>query len=64
MNLLTVVIVVALLLTVGTLIVGVGTMGFGGERDARNDTKLMFARVGMQAITLVLLLFAIYLSTV
>lgn len=64
MNLLTIIIIVAMLLTVVALIMGVGSMGRGGEYDEKHDTQFMFARVGLQALTLVLLLFAIYLAHV
>jgi hypothetical protein len=63
MDLLTIIILIAVLITFGTLVAGLGSMGIGGEYDAKHDTKLMFARVGMQAITLLLLLFAFYLSS-
>ena len=63
MNLLSIVILVALLITIGTLITGVGAMGRGGEFDERHSTQLMFARVAMQGVTLLLLLFALYLAS-
>ena len=62
MNVLTIVIVVALLLTVAVLFTGIGSMAHGGEMDEKYEGKLMLARVGMQAITLLLLAFAIYLA--
>lgn len=62
MNLLTIVIIVAVLLTVVALVMGIGSMARGGEYDEKHETQFMFARVGMQAVTLVLLLFAIYLA--
>lgn len=62
MNLLTVIIIVAMLLTVVALVMGIGSMARGGEYDEKHETQFMFARVGLQAVTLVLLLFAIYLA--
>jgi len=37
-------------------------MAFGGEFDEKHGTQFMIARVGMQALTLLLLIFAIYLA--
>jgi len=62
MNLLTIVIIAALVITAGVLIIGVGSMALGGEFDEKHGTQLMFARVGMQAVTLILLLLALYLA--
>ena len=62
MNLLTIVIIAALVITAGVLIIGVGSMALGGEFDEKHGTQLMFARVGMQGITLILLLVALYLA--
>ena len=62
MNLLTILIIVALLLTVATLLMGLGSMLQGGKFDQEHSGQLMFARVVMQAITLMLLLYAFYLA--
>ena len=62
MNLLTIVILIALFLTIAVLVTGLGSMGVGGEFDEKHSSQLMAARVGMQAITLLLLFFAIYLA--
>jgi len=62
MNILSVVIVVALLLTIAVLGTGIWSMAHGGEFDRKHSSQLMFARIGMQAITLVLLFLAIYLA--
>jgi len=62
MNILSVLIVLALLLTIVVLGTGIWSMAHGGEFDRKHSTELMFARVGMQAITLLLLFFAIYLA--
>ena len=63
MNILTVVIIAALLMTVGLVGTGVWSMAHGGEFDKKHSTQLMFARVGMQALTVFLLLFAVYLAS-
>ena len=62
MNLLTIVILISLVLTVIVMAAGIGSMAQGGEYDEKHGTQLMFARVGMQAVTLLLLLFAMYLA--
>lgn len=63
MNILTVVIMVALLMTIGLVGTGVWSMAHGGEFDRKHSTQLMFARVGMQGLTVLLLLFAVYLAS-
>ena len=62
MDVLTLVIVGSLILTVTVLIIGVGSMAQGGEFDEKHSEQLMFARVGMQTITLLLLFVALYLA--
>jgi hypothetical protein len=62
MNILSVLIVVALLLTIAVLGTGIWSMAHGGEFDKKHSSQLMFARVGMQAVTLVFLFLAIYLA--
>lgn len=59
MTVLTTLIAIGLLATVTSLVVGVGAMGHGGEFDQRHATQLMFARVGSQAITILVLLIAL-----
>ena len=63
MNILTVVIMVALLLTIAVLGTGIWSMVHGGEFDEKHSTELMFARVGMQGVTLLLLFLAIFLAS-
>ncbi len=62
MNILSVVIVVAMFLTIVVLGAGIWSMAHGGEFDEKHSSQLMFARVGMQAVTLILLFLAIYLA--
>ena len=62
MDILTLVIVACLILTIVILVIGVASMAQGGEFDEKHSEQLMFARVGMQAITLVLLFVALYLA--
>lgn len=63
MNILNMVIVAALLITVVVIGTGIWSMAHGGEFDRKHSTELMVARVGMQGITVVLLLLAVYLSS-
>jgi len=62
MSILTMVIILALLLTIAILLTGLGSMAQGGEFDKQHGTQLMFARVGMQGLTLLLLFIALYLA--
>lgn len=63
MNILTMVIFLALLITIGLMGTGIWSMAHGGEFDRKHSTQLMFARVGMQAVTVLLLLFSVYLAS-
>ena len=62
MNTLTIVIMVALLMTIGLIGTGIWSMAHGGEFDQRHSTQLMIARVGMQGVTLLLLVVAFFLA--
>lgn len=62
MNILTMVIMIALVATIGVMGTGIWSMAHGGEFDRKHSTQLMFARVGMQGLTVLLLLFAVYLA--
>ena len=62
MTILSIVIVVALLLTIIVLGAGIWSMAHGGEFDEKHSEQLMFARIGLQAVTLILLFIAIYLA--
>jgi hypothetical protein len=62
MNLLTIVIVLAMLATAVMLVLGIRSMGHGGEYDEKHEVQFMFARVGLQGVTLLLLLLALYLA--
>ena len=63
MTTLTWIILLALLATLVALGTGLGSMVRGGVFDARHSTQFMFARIGAQAIALVLLLVAMYLAS-
>lgn len=59
MHLHLVVIVAALLLTVVITVLGLMSMAAGGKTDDEFSTPLMWARVGAQALTIVLLVIAV-----
>lgn len=62
MNLLTAIIVLCVILTAGVLITGIGSMAHGGQFDEKHSGQFMFARVGVQAVTFLLLLLALFLA--
>ena len=64
MSLLSFLIILALLATVGALGAGVVSMMRGGEYDRKHSTRFMAARVGFQGAALLLLLFALYFANV
>lgn len=47
------------LATVAVLFTGIGSMVEGGEYDFQHSHQLMFARVGVQAVTVLLVLIAL-----
>lgn len=61
MDVFVVVIIAAILFTVATVFLGVLTMSVGGSTDKAFSTPLMWARIGFQALTLLLLFAAIRL---
>jgi len=62
MTILNMVIIAALLMTIALMGTGIWSMAHGGESDQKHSTQLMFARVGMQGITFLLLLLAMFLA--
>ncbi len=62
MNILTVLIVFALLLTIVVLGTGIWSMAHGGEFNEKHSEQLMFARIGAQGFTLLLLFTAIFFA--
>lgn len=63
MDVLNMAIIGALIMTIGVIGTGIWSMAHGGEFDRKHSTQLMFARVGMQGVTFLLLLLAVYLSS-
>jgi hypothetical protein len=62
MDMLTVVIILALLATVLTMIMGLFAMGSGDSLDKELSEPLMWTRVGLQGFAILLLLIAIWLN--
>lgn len=62
MQLFTLFVFIALFATVVSLALGVISMMRGGEFDQAHSTQYMGARVGFQALTLVLLMLALYFA--
>lgn len=61
MDIFVIVIVVALLATGVAMFIGVTAMSSGGEVDRQVSTTLMWIRVGLQCLTIALLLAALFL---
>jgi nitrogen fixation-related uncharacterized protein len=63
MNLLVTIIILALIATVVSLIIGIWSMGRGGEFDEKHSNQLMRARVGFQGVALLLMAVALYFAS-
>lgn len=61
MSILTILIVLAMLSTLGVLVMGVGSMAHGGKYDDEHSQQFMYARVGLQGVTFLLLVVALLL---
>ena len=61
MDFLTVIIVLALLATILVMMIGLFSMGRGGNMDKLAATRMMWARVGIQAFAILLLILAVWL---
>ena len=62
MTILTVAIILAMLATVVALGMGVLSMGHGGKFDREHSEQFMFARIGLQGLTFILLLIAVLVT--
>jgi len=54
-------VVLAVLITAGILLLGVGAFGKGGEFNRRHANRLMRYRIGAQAVAVALILFYIWM---
>lgn len=59
MNILTLAVILALVATVAVLFWGLGSMAHGGTYDREHSEKLMFTRVGVQAVAFILIVLAL-----
>ncbi len=59
---LTTLVIIGLIATFAALWGGISSMVMGGGYDRKHGTQFMSARVGIQALTVVLLLIALYLT--
>ncbi|MGI9290098.1 MAG: HIG1 domain-containing protein [Gammaproteobacteria bacterium] len=57
------VILLALAATALTVLLGLFAMGSGGSTDDIVSTPLMWARIGLQSFTLLLLILAVFIET-
>ena len=57
----TVVVVLALVATLVTMLMGIFTMGAGGDTDNYAGERLMWLRVGLQALTVLLMVIALWI---
>ena len=57
-----IIIVLALLATVGALGLGLLSMGIGGSLDKDFGERFMWIRIGLQAATVVLIIAALFVS--
>ena len=62
MALLNLLIILALIATILSLGWGIGSMAQGGSYDAKHSKQLMSARVGFQAVAVVLLLIVVFIQ--
>ena len=58
MTILNILIMLALLATMVALGTGIWSMAHGGKYDEEHSEQLMYARIGLQGLTLVLLMIA------
>lgn len=62
MTILSVLVIAGLIATAVALLSGIASMARGGDFDQRHSHQFMYARVGLQGITLVLVLIALLLA--
>lgn len=63
MNLLVIMIILALIATIASLIVGVWSMGHGGKFDQEHSNQLMRARLIFQGLALLLMVAALFFAS-
>jgi len=61
MDALTMIVLLGVLATVWALLRGISSMAHGGDSDLKHSHQLMFQRVGLQALTVLLVIMAVLL---
>lgn len=64
MSLINLIVILALLATISTLVLGLRSMARGGTYDEEHSEKFMWERVGLQALAVALLVAALLLMNV
>jgi hypothetical protein len=59
MDVVTIIVILGMLATVWALLRGIASMVQGGDADFRQSHKLMFQRVGLQALTVLIVILAL-----
>lgn len=62
MKSITILIILALVATIVSIVVGIGSMARGGAYDDKHSGQFMNARIAFQGIAALLLLMALYLA--
>ena len=62
MDVLTIIVIIGMLATVWALLRGIASMVQGGDSDFRHSHQLMFQRVGLQALTVLIVIMALLME--
>ena len=62
MDPLTIMVMLGVLATVWALLRGINSMAHGGDYDHRHSHQLMFQRIGLQALTVLLVILALLMQ--
>ncbi|NNF15102.1 MAG: twin transmembrane helix small protein [Gammaproteobacteria bacterium] len=63
MGALEIVVIFALIATVGAMVLGLWSMGKGGSFDRQISVHFMYARIALQGLAVLLMLLALYIGT-
>jgi hypothetical protein len=62
MKIITILVILALIATVVSMLIGVGSMAKGGAYDDKHSGQFMNARIIFQAVAAILLMLALYMG--
>lgn len=62
MKIITILVILALIATVVSMVIGVGSMAKGGAYDDKHSGQFMNARIIFQAVAAILLMLALYMG--